>query len=109
MSGFQPEDKEDGDPEATATKGISTHPDSIFFGVGTSSAFGTQYTGMTVIFQETLEDLYSDQAQRLTVAHEMAHTLGADHAEEGLMHQDQQTSSFSEESIRELRDYVEPE
>lgn len=62
---------------------------------------------MSAIFKETLDDAYGVQAEQLTVAHEIAHTLGVAHGTE-LMDPFNQTPDFSPDSLDELRDYNGP-
>jgi len=105
-SAFQAERDEDFDIEQTATKGINTHGEFLG-GTPTSSQFGPSYTGMCCIFVESLDDGFGQAAHRITVAHEIAHTLGVDHGA-GLMGEDVQTNAFSAESLVELRAYEGP-
>ncbi len=106
-SAFQAEQSEDFDGEITATKGISTHADRLIFGVESLSSVGPQYTGMCAAFAESLRDGFGEQAHKITVAHEIAHTLGVDHTA-GLMHKTLQTNDFAAGSILELRTYTGP-
>ena len=70
---------------------------------------------MAAIFAETLRDGYSDAQRSRTVAHEIAHTLGAPHlgdsaipGDGGLMDETEQGPAFLAETLDGLRDYVEP-
>jgi len=103
LSAFQAERHEDYDGETFATKGISTHE------VGdTTGKWGSSYTGLCAIFLEGLRECCLEVQQRITISHEIAHTLGADHTATGLMHATTQTSDFSAESLAELREYQGP-
>ena len=106
-SAFQAEQSEDFDGELEATKGICTHKESLFGNVPPYSGFGQQYTGMSAIFVEALRDGFAEVAQRITIAHEIAHTLGVDHST-GLMGEETQTNEFSAQSLVELRQYQGP-
>ena len=66
-SAFQAERNEDYDGEVTATKGINTHIESLFGDTKPYSDFGPQYTGMSCVFVESLDDGFGDQTHRITV------------------------------------------
>ncbi len=70
---------------------------------------------MAAIFSETLRDGYSDAQVPRTVAHEIAHTLGAPHlgalavpGDGGLMDETEQGPEFLAETLETLREYVQP-
>lgn len=107
FSAFQAERTEDCDGEVLGTKGVGTHPDSVFTGVSTEGRWTPEHTGICAVFVETLRDAYADVQSPLTVAHEIAHTLGVDHGV-GLMDEQEQGESFSASSLLELRSYVQP-
>jgi len=104
FSAFQAEDSEDADGEDTATKGINTHPDGS---TTEPLLWSSTYRAMVAIFKEALDDAYGATSERITVAHEIAHTLGVPHGT-GLMGETTQTNAFSLDSLVELRSYNGP-
>jgi len=112
FSAFQEDDDEDADSETLNTKGINTHSDG-----STTPAliFGSPYTAIAAIFKETLDDAYGVAAEQRTVAHEIAHCLGAPHlgvkntpGDGGLMDETEQGPDFLAESLKRLREYAGP-
>jgi len=103
LSAFQAERGEDYDGEDFATKGINTHELD-----DTVGKWGLSYSGLCALFLESLRECCMEQQQRITIAHEIAHTMGVGHADAGLMHETEQTNEFSGASLAELREYEEP-
>ena len=70
---------------------------------------------MAAVFVEVIRDAYPSYQEERTVGHEIAHTLGAPHLGEasvpgdgGLMDETEQGPAFLAESLKTLREYVEP-
>ena len=114
FSAFQALASKDADSEWVNTKGVNTHPDGSTRPPWTWHERDT-YTGMVAIFAEVLRDAYPEIQRERTVAHEIAHTLGAAHVGDpdlpgsgGLMDETEQGPAFLAESLKALREYVEP-
>ena len=112
FSAFQALASKDADSEPLSTKGVNTHPDGS---TDPPWNWSNSYTGMVAIFAEVLRDAYPEIQKERTVAHEIAHTLGAPHlgvlsiaGDGGLMDETEQGPAFLAESLKTLRDYVEP-
>ncbi len=110
VSAWQAEEGKDGDPNTEQlTNGINTHNDGA-----TNSSLGSSYTGLCAMFKALMIG-ESDIPERYTVAHEIAHTLGAPHTSSGLMFPAetvgapaQQSQPFSADSLPRLRQYNGP-
>jgi hypothetical protein len=118
VSAWQAEEPEDADPDSEdqtgngVTKGISTHRPTLLNPNDTQpySAIGPAYTGICATFKAVFGETSFVGYERYTIVHEVGHTFGLDHTDDGAMcvRGDCQREPFTAISLKKLRDYVNP-